>query len=237
MSDPEGFLTRWSRRKRQEEAPDAAAAVPAAGPGPEEPRDQEDAAAFPATQTEPPVPAVDLTKLPPLESITAETEIRDFLARGVPDQLKHAALRRAWSADPAIRDFIGLSENSWDFTAPDSMPGFGPLLSTDDVGRMVANLTRGLEPPSVVRVADSDVGPEPAESAQGLGAVAPSEKISATTESYPPSETVPAVVAEPPGEATEPNERPVDIAAQNQSHPVDNGTEPIRRGHGGAIPR
>lgn len=29
--------------------------------------------------------------------------------------------------DPVIRDFIGLSENSWDFTDPDSIPGFGSL--------------------------------------------------------------------------------------------------------------
>jgi hypothetical protein len=30
-------------------------------------------------------------------------------------------------ADPAIRDFVGLSENGWDFTKPDGIPGFGPL--------------------------------------------------------------------------------------------------------------
>jgi hypothetical protein len=42
-------------------------------------------------------------------------------------------LRRAWLADPAIRDFIGLSENSCDFNAPDGVPGFGSLI-TDDAG-------------------------------------------------------------------------------------------------------
>lgn len=30
-------------------------------------------------------------------------------------------------ADPAIKDFVGASENSWDFTKPDSIPGFGSL--------------------------------------------------------------------------------------------------------------
>lgn len=238
MSDPEGFLTRWSRRKRQtEETPDAAAAVPAAEPGTEASRGEEDTAASPAMQTEPEGPAVDLTKLPPLESITAETEIRDFLARGVPEQLKHAALRRAWSADPAIRDFIGLSENSWDFTAPDSMPGFGPLLSTDNVGRMLANLTSGLPSSPVARVAGSDAAPEGAESAQEQGAVAPPGEVSATTESYPPGEPVPAVVGPPPDEPTEPEDKPVDIAAQDQTHPAEGGTEPNHRRHGGAIPR
>jgi len=35
--------------------------------------------------------------------------------------------RRAWAADPAIRDFKGLAENAWDFTDPTAMPGFGEL--------------------------------------------------------------------------------------------------------------
>lgn len=242
MSDPERFVTRWSRRKREavEEAPDTAAALPVE-PGTEEARSDKGAAAPPATEAEAVVPEVDLTKLPALESITAETEIRAFLARGVPDQLKHAALRRAWAADPAIRDFVGLSENSWDFTAADSMPGFGPLLPVDDVGRMLANLTREAEPP-VTRIADStdkpdSAAPEPAESAQELGAVEGSEEAATTTESYPPGEPTPAVVAAPPDQATETKDGPVDIAAQNQAHPADDGTVPSHRGHGGAVPR
>lgn len=31
-------------------------------------------------------------------------------------------------ADPAIRFAVGLAENSWDFSAPDGVPGFGPIL-------------------------------------------------------------------------------------------------------------
>ena len=30
-------------------------------------------------------------------------------------------------ADPAIKDFVGLSENGWDFTKPDTIPGFGAM--------------------------------------------------------------------------------------------------------------
>ena len=37
----------------------------------------------------------------------------------------------AMLADPAIRDHVGPSENGWDFTKPDGVPGFGPLLTTD----------------------------------------------------------------------------------------------------------
>lgn len=38
---------------------------------------------------------------------------------------------RAILADPAIRDFIGLSENAWDFGSPSGVHGFGPLESSD----------------------------------------------------------------------------------------------------------
>jgi len=66
----------------------------------------------------------DFVNLPPIQSIGAGTDIRPFLALGVPEDLTRAALRRAWSADPAIRDFIGLSENSGDSNAPAGVPQF-----------------------------------------------------------------------------------------------------------------
>jgi hypothetical protein len=40
-----------------------------------------------------------------------------------PEDLKRSALRRAWLADPAIRDFIGLSGDSSDFNASAGVPG------------------------------------------------------------------------------------------------------------------
>ena len=59
---------------------------------------------------------------------------------GVPAAMTHAALRRAWSADPAIRDFIGPHENYWDAAGPDGIPGFGDLDPNLDVRRMVSEL-------------------------------------------------------------------------------------------------
>jgi hypothetical protein len=47
-------------------------------------------------------------------------------------------LRKVWTTDPAIRDFIGIAENQWDFTDPNAMPGFGPLQEGDDVAKLVA---------------------------------------------------------------------------------------------------
>jgi hypothetical protein len=144
MSDQENFLKRWSRRKQdaadekaQPEPPAAADAGKATAPNKE--TDHTDAAR-PVAANQLPVPEFDLTKLPSIESIGANSDIRAFLQPGVPSELKLAALRRAWSADPAIRNYIGPAENAWDFTAPDSMPGFGDLDPNFDVKEMVAQL-------------------------------------------------------------------------------------------------
>jgi hypothetical protein len=90
--------------------------------------------------TAPALPSIDLSKLPPIESITATTDIRAFLAPGVPLELSRAALRRAWVVDPNIRTFIGIAENQWDFTAPESIPGFGSLAAVDDVRKLLADV-------------------------------------------------------------------------------------------------
>ena len=66
-------------------------------------------------------PVSDAVGLPPLDAIGTATDIRPFLEPGVPQDSARAALRRAWTADPAIRDFIGLSENSEDFNASDAV--------------------------------------------------------------------------------------------------------------------
>jgi Protein of unknown function (DUF3306) len=137
MTKRETFLHRWSRRKR--------AAAPAAPAAPESTPPQEKAAA-PPPMPQPELP-FDLSKLPPLDSITAQTDIRAYLAPGVPAELTRAALRRAWAADPKIRDFVGLSENAWDFNAPGGLPGFGPLQMTDELRRQVTGMVgRALEP-------------------------------------------------------------------------------------------
>jgi hypothetical protein len=146
MSADEPFLSRWSRRKRQGEP-----AEPPAHESLEAPAgDAETVPAGPQASV-PRVDAaeegrVDLSRLPSIESIDAATDIRDFLSRGVPAALSRAALRRAWAADPAIRDFIGLSENAWDFNAPDGVPGFGPLLPSSSPASLTEMAERALAP-------------------------------------------------------------------------------------------
>ena len=118
MSDDQ-FLARWSRRKRlARDVPDAPPpAQPVATPKPDPA----------ATAERPAADELDLSSLPPIDSITALTDVTAFLRKGIPPELTRAALRRAWAADPAIRDFVGLAENAWDFNDPNAMPGFGPL--------------------------------------------------------------------------------------------------------------
>src|SRR5271168_4420211 len=136
MSDLEDsvrdFLQRWSRRKRAAEyrTPDDADSSP----------EDKEADTNAVAQGEADLPAFDPATLPSIESITATSDVRAFLAPGVPEELTRAALRRVWVTDPTIRHFIGIAENQWDFTKPDGVPGFGSLELTPELRRMVASL-------------------------------------------------------------------------------------------------
>lgn len=163
-NDTENFLSRWSRRKQEAANPKSALAETKAVDDATSSRTTkatQDQAAAPAQgATAPGNPdaahAFDYSKLPSLDSIGPTTDIRPFLQPGVPASLSRAALRRMWAADPAIRDYIGPSENAWDFTAPNEMHGFGPLLPTDDVKRLLAQVFRDeLNDPDALPPAES----------------------------------------------------------------------------------
>jgi Protein of unknown function (DUF3306) len=146
----EDFLARWSRRKLRAESDQPL-------PEPEQPAEMPPVEAA----EEAPRPDIDLANLPPIDAIDAATDITAFLRKGIPQELSRAALRRAWSADPAIRDFIGLAENAWDFNDPNAMPGFGPLDWPAEqvealVGRIVGSLAQAAEglPNPVAEVAN-----------------------------------------------------------------------------------
>jgi Protein of unknown function (DUF3306) len=119
MSDPGAFLSRWSRRKLAARSP----------PAPEAESAPADPVAAPQASAGEPDP--DLSALPPIDDIVADTDISAFLKPGVPVDLTRSALRRAWSADTAIRDFVGPADYAWDFNAPDAMAGFGALGLSD----------------------------------------------------------------------------------------------------------
>jgi hypothetical protein len=145
----ENFVQRWSRRKRATKTPTPDDTEPAR----REPRDA-DTHSLTNVPPENEVPALDIAALPPIESMTATSDVRAFLAPGVPEDLTRAALRRAWVIDPTIRDFVGLAENQWDFTKPDSVPGFGSLDLTPELRRIVAGVfgdALGQSPPDYTK--------------------------------------------------------------------------------------
>jgi hypothetical protein len=149
VTRPDNFILRWARMKRGlDTAHEPAVAGKSLPPASAE-------AGADAATAEP----FDLASLPSIESIVADTDIGMFLRSGVPAELTRAALRRAWASDPAIRDFIGIAENQWDFNDPDAIPGFGPLRATDNVPTVLRQVASKLgnvpetfleTPPSVV---------------------------------------------------------------------------------------
>jgi len=243
MNDPDNFLTRWSRRKRK--VADAAAAPP---------RDEREQGAADALPTEPAANAVppsppqaaetkitepvfDLSKLPSIESITAETDIRAFLAPGIPAELRLAALRRAWVADPKVRDFVGLADYDFDFQTPGAIPGFGPLEMTDELRREVVRIvSAGRAEPDAAKKPDAPPAQPPAEI----------EEINA-----PPHAMEPAAV-EHAGVGTDQQRRDQDeviaaeetaqcdkaSAASQQQHSQSENLQTLaRRGRGRALPK
>lgn len=122
----EGFLSRWSRRKRAEprEAEGAAPIEPEAAAAPTQALE----APSEAPSALPPLTEEELAALPPVESIDEATDISGYLRTGVPAALKNAALRRFWSATPAVRDYLDPARDyAWDWNVPGGVPGDGPL--------------------------------------------------------------------------------------------------------------
>ncbi|KQZ95325.1 hypothetical protein ASD64_18760 [Mesorhizobium sp. Root157] len=125
----DNILARWSRRKLAKLLDEA----PASHEAEHEPDEITAADGAPVSQPSPSeteaeeLDAEVVEPLPRVEDLTAESDVTAFLKKGVPMELKQAALRRIWSLDSGIRDYVGPSENAWDFNQPGSMAGFGPL--------------------------------------------------------------------------------------------------------------
>lgn len=229
-----GFLSRWSRRKRGEEVPE-----PEAEPAPELPAMELPLAEAPPVEaclveTTPAEPEFDVASLPPIESLTAESDFSLFLKPGVPQALRTAALRKAWTADPLIRDYMSPLDYAWDFNTPGGLPyGFSNVLAeTGEALRKLVNQAIGeMEPeepkPEAVTLAEAAPplpAPEPRDGLPPGVALPPlaDEGAEAST-----SETLP-----PPGDAVRLSDAPLPLppAAEPEAPPA----RPRR--HGGALP-
>ncbi len=212
----DNFLARWSRRKQaveraeQSEAPEHP--EPAQKLAPPRPRAEGEAAVDAPLKPHP---------LPSIEDLTADSDLSPFLRAGVSQALKMAALRRAWSLDPAIRDYVGPAEYAYDFNDPATIPGFGSAPAQD-----AASLTR--------YVAHSNSTPEPV-----MRADEPDQP-----ELDPVRQSAPA--GAPPGTPEASSASAADPGAPDASaEATGDGPEQVDAGapyppparHGGAIPR
>jgi len=94
------FLKRWSERKLQD-APEAEAPPPAPEPPGQAPADGLPAAIPSGDET---APEVDLSRLPDVESLTADSDFTGFLQDGVPDELKRILMEHH---EEELRQAIG----------------------------------------------------------------------------------------------------------------------------------
>jgi hypothetical protein len=225
MTSPENFVSRWARLKSESDA------EPKRQPLGHEPRREAVAsvAETPSVQQQNEMmdEPFDPASLPSIESIAFDTDVRGFLQGRVPAALTRAALRRAWASDPAIRDFIGIAENQWDFNDPTAMPGFGPMQETDNVPVLLARALGGRD-----KLADMIPEiPAPLENAPlavtGHGPANPDRSLQQTSERSPLANEICNFPDGGQGSTETENER---IAGEDASPPNS-------RSHGGALPR
>jgi hypothetical protein len=239
MSEPEGFLSRWTRLKHEAgETPEPASkdatdsesreGAPQAAPDVEA-----EAASAPEGIVD--KPTIDLSVLPAIESITATTDIRAFLAPGVPAELTRAALRRAWVVDPKIRDFVGIADYQWDFTDPNAMPGFGPLGPLDDVRKLVAQVMGEADDgrEKLKSAAEAGRSLDVADNGDLLASHSAEASVSAVPEIGGQDEE-PAVMSSPAGDV---QCNSADSAPQQEEPSPHAANVSIKRGHGGALPK
>ncbi len=118
--DEEGFLSRWSRLKNAErsgvgEEPEQDIAAPAAL--------SVDDGATEETESDPLTDA----DMPPLESLSGNSDVSGFLSKGVSEGLRRAALRKLFHS-PKFNVCDGLDDYCEDFT---NFPALGSTITAD----------------------------------------------------------------------------------------------------------
>lgn len=249
----EGFLGRWSRLKRRNEPGEttegsaqepAGAASAGENTAPAAPTaDDAEAGTRPVGTAAADLP--ELPELPSLDSITATTDMRVFMHPAVPDSVRNAALRKLWSVDPAIRDFVSPAlDYAYDWNTPGGAPGYGALGVGDDVARMLSEAIKGFSRPAEPREEDTrqpEEAPRDGTSPDALPPHAPPVTLVAQDEFGATSEARGEDPADPPDPVrvtTQEPQRP----SLRQGPPAEAEARPdilpagARRRHGGALP-
>ncbi len=136
--DDEGFLMRWSRRKRAVTRGEEASAerTTEAAAGPVGKVDEKDAN---GSEAEYDVKGGASQKVPDdlaavdIDSMTYESDYTRFLEKDVPEALRRRALRQLWRSDPVLANVDGLCDYDDDFT--DAALAVSVLQTIHKVGR------------------------------------------------------------------------------------------------------
>jgi Protein of unknown function (DUF3306) len=230
-ADEKGFLARWSERKREAAKSEAKSEtrneterepkpVPSDAQAPQAPP-----AEATAGETEQPF---DLTSLPKLEELTADTDMTVFFKKGVPESIRNAALRKSWALDPAIRDYVSPAlDYAYDWNTPGGVPGSGELAPGTNVAQLVAQVMGWTEPPQ-----PPEAGTPQAE--QPSGPIADGLR-----QPDAPPQSVRLSAATPPEQAAADIPATGESVAQDEetSTSRDSASQPIARRHGSARPQ
>jgi len=217
----EGFLARWSRRKRDPEKASAPAAAPVAEPALPEGRTLEDL----------------IAELPRLEDLVPGQSLRAFMQSWVPTDIRTAALRRMWLLDPAIRDYVNPAlDYAYDYNIPGGAPGYGPMETSAEMVREVTDMfervvagERGepIKPigqPNMAQAEEGEAEPEAADAC----ACPPPEKL---------PENAPLPLADCIGEGGQGEKTDVSERSETANpRATPSAMAPNPRRHGGALP-
>ncbi|WP_246716067.1 DUF3306 domain-containing protein [Aurantimonas sp. DM33-3] len=227
------FLSRWSQRKREVADADRTAAAGAdAGPDAEAAGVSLEHAApgdAPQAAVDAPITAEELAALPDPEDLTAASDMTAFLRKGVPASLRNRAMRRLWSLDPAIRDYVGDARDyAWDWNVPGGVPVSGPLSATTDVKQMVKDIFgREKAAPAEAEAAEQTVAAD-----RSAPSESPPPMTSADAAQAGPNETVSAASGPQDSALPETPETMPETAAETAQQAPRN--RPLR--HGSALP-
>lgn len=194
----DGWLGRWSRRKTEvgkaARASTGAKARPEPSPLPASPRETREMAAEAAPAAPPaaagrsdkmsgeteagarhasgPEANDETAKLPPIETLSYDSDFKPYLASGVPEGLRREALRKLWRSDPVLANLDGLNDYDEDYSLVGKLPevvgtlfqaGRGMVAPSEESEGAVA--TRAAAPGDGTRSAPEAESPESASEA------------------------------------------------------------------------
>ena len=157
MSD-DHFLARWSRRKHA-----AVKGEPVEIPPP----GTQEGSAMPAVSAEPAVPA----PLPPVESLTPDSDFSPFMGADVDELLRRRALKTLFQ-DPRFNVMDGLDVYIDDYSKPDPLPPewLAQMNQMKHLGHYIEKALETVEPKSETAagelqnvIPEQSVAPDPAE--------------------------------------------------------------------------